>query len=206
MSKIINNKLDLRRLYRDPKKTSLEKTQYKLDADSHRFIAASPFLILGTHGDVSPRGDYLGFVKVSDDNTVIIPDRKWNNRLDSMSNILTDPIVALIFLIPGINEKFRIRGEAEITTDPALLEPLSIKNLAPNSGLLIHVREAYIHCAKAILRSNLWNEDARQDGLRFGATKIFAAHVKRDYDQYSASYNEDIKLSMAEEGRGKINE
>ena len=206
MSKIINNKLDLRRLYRDPKKTSLEKTQYKLDAHSRRFIAASPFLILGTHGDVSPRGDYPGFVKVLDANTIIIPDRRGNNRLDSMSNILTDPIVALIFLIPSSNETFRIRGEAEITTDPVFLEPLSIKNLAPNSGLLIHVREAYIHCAKAILRSNLWNEDAHQDSLRFGATKIFAAHVKRDYDQYSASYEEDIKLSMVEEGRGKINE
>ena len=206
MSKIINNKFDLRWLYRDPKKASLKKKQYKLDTHSRRFIAASPFLLLDTRGDVSPRGDCPGFVKVLDDNTIIIPDRKGNNRLGSMSNILTDPILALIFLIPGINETFRIRGKAEITTDLALLEPLSINNHAPSSGLLIHVKEAYIHCAKAILRSNLWNEDAHQDSLRFGATKIFAAHVKRDYDQYSASYNEDIKLSMAEEGRGKINE
>ena len=161
MSKTINDKSQLRQFYADPKGASLEKTQYRLDEHSRRFIAASPFLILGTHGDVSPRGDPPGFVKVLDDNTLIIPDRKGNNRLDSMSNIIADPAVALIFLIPGINETFRIRGEAETTTDPILLEPLSINKQSTNSGLLIQVREAYIHCAKAILRANLWEQEAK---------------------------------------------
>lgn len=88
MLKTINDKSQLRQVYTDPKGVSLEKTQYRLDEHCHRFIAASPFLILGTHGDVFPRGDHPGFVKVLDDNTLIISDRKGNNRLDSMSNIL----------------------------------------------------------------------------------------------------------------------
>ena len=201
MLKTINDKSRLRELYSTPKRASLEKTQYTLDEHSRRFIAASPFLILGTHGDVSPRGDNPGFVKVLDNNTIIIPDRNGNNRLDSMSNIIADPTVALIFLIPGISETFRIRGEAEISTDPILLEPLSVNKKIPNSALIIHVREAYIHCAKAIVRSNLWEKEAKQDPLEFAATNIFAAHINRKPNEYTASYNDDIKIDMAEEGR-----
>ena len=206
MLKAINDKSKLRELYSSPKKAALEKTQYTLDEHSRRFIAASPFLILGTHGDVSPRGDNPGFVKVLDDNTLIIPDRNGNNRLDSMNNILTDSTVALIFLIPGISETFRIRGEAEISTDPIVLESLSLNKKKPHSALIIHVREAYIHCAKAIVRSNLWEKTAKQDPLKFGATNIFAAHINRKPDEYTASYNDDIKISMAEEGRSAKNE
>lgn len=201
MLKTINDKSRLRELYSTPKRASLEKTQYTLDEHSRRFIAASPFLILGTHGDVSPRGDNPGFVKVLDNNTIIIPDRNGNNRLDSMNNIIADPTVALIFLIPGISETFRIRGKAEISTDPILLEPLSVNKKIPNSALIIHVREAYIHCAKAIVRSNLWEKEAKQDPLEFAATNIFAAHINRKPNEYTASYNDDIKIDMAEEGR-----
>ena len=186
MSKTINDKSQLHQFYTDPKGASLEKTQYRQDEHSRRFNAASPFLILGTHGDVSPRGDPPGFVKVLDDNTLIIPDRKGNNRFDSMSNILADPTVALIFLIPGINEAFGIWGEVEITNDPILLEPLTINKQNPNSGLLIQVREAYIHCAKAILRSNLWEHEAKQGRLK---------------DEYNTSYEDDIKNATVEEGR-----
>jgi uncharacterized protein len=206
MLKAINDKSKLRELYSSPKKASLKKTQYILDEHSRRFIAASPFLILGTHGDVSPRGGNPGFVKVLDDNTVIIPDRNGNNRLDSMNNILTHPTVALIFLIPGISETFRIRGEAEISTDPIVLKSLSLNKKKPRSAIIIHVREAYIHCAKAIVRSNLWEKAAKQDPLKFAATNIFAAHINRKPDEYTASYNDDIKISMAEEGRSTKNE
>ena len=126
MFKTINDRSKLREIYSSPKGASLKKTRYALDEHSRRFIAASPFLILGTYGDVSPRGDNPGFVKVLDNNTLIIPDRNGNNRLDSMNNIIANPTVALIFLIPGISETFRIRGEAEISTDPTLLEPLAV--------------------------------------------------------------------------------
>ena len=132
MFKTINDRSKLREIYSSPKGASLKKTRYALDEHSRRFIAASPFLILGTHGDVSPRGDNPGFVKVLDNNTLIIPDRNGNNRLDSMNNIIANPTVALIFLIPGISETFRIRGEAEISTDPTLLEPLAVNKKIPN--------------------------------------------------------------------------
>ena len=136
MFKTINDRSKLREIYSSPKGASLKKTRYALDEHSRRFIAASPFLILGTHGDVSPRGDNPGFVKVLDNNTLIIPDRNGNNRLDSMNNIIANPTVALIFLIPGISETFRIRGEAEISTDPILLEPLAVNKKIPmGSGL-----------------------------------------------------------------------
>ena len=201
MFKTINDRSKLREIYSSPKGASLKKTRYALDEHSRRFIAASPFLILGTHGDVSPRGDNPGFVKVLDNNTLIIPDRNGNNRLDSMNNIIANPTVALIFLIPGISETFRIRGEAEISTDPILLEPLAVNKKIPNSGLIIHIREAYIHCAKAIVRSNLWEQEAKQDPLEFAASNIFAAHINRKPSEYASSYNDDIKIAMAEEGR-----
>ena len=201
MFKTINDRSKLREIYSSPKGASLKKTRYALDEHSRRFIAASPFLILGTHGDVSPRGDNPGFVKVLDNNTLIIPDRNGNNRLDSMNNIIANPTVALIFLIPGISETFRIRGEAEISTDPILLEPLAVNKKIPNSGLIIHIREAYIHCAKAIVRSNLWEQEAKQDPLEFAAANIFAAHINRKPSEYTSSYNDDIKIAKAEEGR-----
>ncbi|MBT3990837.1 MAG: pyridoxamine 5'-phosphate oxidase family protein [Rhodospirillaceae bacterium] len=191
----------LRDIYAEPKGAPLDKTQYKLDEHSRRFIAASPFVVLGTNGDVSPRGDDPGFVHVIDDNTVLLPDRKGNNRLDSMQNIVEDPTVALMFLIPGISETFRIRGEAEITTDPALLEPLAVNGQVPASGLIIHVKEAYIHCAKAILRSKIWGEDNKLDRKEFAATKIIAAHTNRSQADYDAYYEDNMKQAMAEEGR-----
>ncbi len=201
MPDIITDVDGLRDLYVEPKGAPLEKTQYKLDEHSRRFIAASPFLVLGTNGDVSPRGDHPGFVHVIDDNTVLLPDRKGNNRLDSMNNIVEDPTVALMFMIPGISETFRIRGEAEITTDPKLLEPLALNGQVPATGLLIHVREAYMHCAKAILRSKLWGEENKLDRKEFAATKIIAAHTNRNHDEYIEYYEDNMKTAMDNEGR-----
>ena len=106
-----------------------------------------------------------------------------------------------MFLIPGISETFRIRGEAEITTDPALLEPLAVNGQVPASGLIIHVKEAYIHCAKAILRSKIWGEDNKLDRKEFAATKIIAAHTNRSQADYDAYYEDNMKQAMAEEGR-----
>jgi uncharacterized protein len=201
MPDTITNTDGLRELYAEPKGAPLAKTQYKLDEHSRRFIAASPFLVLGTNGDVSPRGDHPGFVTVIDDNTVLLPDRTGNNRLDSMSNIVEDPTVALMFMIPGISETFRIRGEAEITTDQDLLEPLALNGKVPATGLLIHVREAYMHCAKAILRSKLWDPSVQHDRKEFAASKIIAAHTNRNPDEYDDYYEDNMKATMDEEGR-----
>ena len=147
----------LRNLYADPRPTSFAKVQYKIDQHCKEFISRSPFIILGTDGDVSPKGDFPGFVNVIDDNTIAIPDRSGNNRLDSYTNILNNPKVAVMFLIPGINEVLRIRGMAEISQDKKLLAKMSVNDQMPKTALIISVNEIYLHCAKAIARSDIWN-------------------------------------------------
>ena len=149
----------LRNLYAEPRPTSLAKVQYKIDQHCKEFISRSPFIILGTDGDVSPKGDFPGFVEVIDDNTIAIPDRSGNNRLDSYTNILKNPKVAVMFLIPGISEVLRIRGMAEISQDEDLLAKMSVNDQMPKTALIIRVNEIYLHCAKAIARSDIWNPD-----------------------------------------------
>ena len=133
----------------------MEKQLPALDPWCRKFISLSPFLVLGTVGDVSPKGDAPGFVQVIDDKTLLLPDRKGNNRLDSLGNLLENPAVGIIFMIPGVNETLRVNGTAEITVDPALLEPLAVRGQVPKTGLLIHIEEANLHCAKALIRSDL---------------------------------------------------
>ncbi|MEE9257310.1 MAG: MSMEG_1061 family FMN-dependent PPOX-type flavoprotein, partial [bacterium] len=114
-----------------------------------------------------PKGDPPGFVKVIDDKTLLIPDRRGNRRVDSMMNIVDSPGVGIIFFVPGVEETLRVNGEAEITTDPALLAPLSMKGKCPEAGLLIRVREAYFHCGKSIIRSKLWDPETRIERSAF---------------------------------------
>ena len=152
----------LRTLYGEPSELAMRKTLTQLDEHCRNFIAASPFLVIGSSrsngaADVSPRGDAPGFVAVLDDKTLLLPDRAGNRRVDTLSNVVDNPNVGLIFFVPGMNETLRINGVAEITTDAALLEPLVVKGKAPVSGLLIHVQEAFLHCAKALIRSRLWD-------------------------------------------------
>lgn len=130
-----------------------------------QLIEASPFVALATVGpeglDCSPRGDARGFVRILDERTLAMPDRRGNNRIDSLRNIVRDPRVALLFLIPGSGTTFRVNGRAVITTDPELLESFAIDGKAPRSVILIHVETAYFQCARAIVRSGLWDA-ARQ--------------------------------------------
>src|SRR5437763_301080 len=152
----------LRALYGTPSAIVQRKTLDRLDEHCRAFIALSPFLVLGTAGtdrtaDCSPRGDAPGFVTVVDDKTLLLPDRPGNRRIDSLRNVAENPEVALIFFIPGINETLRINGRAAITTDAALLAPLAVQGKAPQSALRIAVREAFLHCAKALIRSHLWD-------------------------------------------------
>ncbi len=151
----------------------------RLDRRCRRFIAHSPFLVIGSQADggsadVSPRGDPPGFVRVLDDATLLIPDRPGNKRADTMHNVLENPRVALLFLVPGINECLRVNGRAEITTDQALLAPAAVNGKTPATGILVHVDEALIHCAKAMMRAKLWDADAqieRKAFPRFGEMK-----------------------------------
>jgi len=156
---------ELRGCYPQPLERSLRKSLPKLDAHMRRFIGLSPFLCLGTSGtggaDVTPRGDSPGFVHVLDDQTLLIPDWPGNNRLDSLTNVVTDANVGLLFLIPGVNETLRVNGVAEVIMEPALLERWTVNGKHPRSAMRVTVREAYLHCAKALMRSKLWNDDYR---------------------------------------------
>ena len=156
---------ELRDCYPQPLERSLRKSLTKLDAHMRRFISLSPFLCLGTSGaggaDVTPRGDSPGFVQVLDDQTLLVPDWPGNNRLDSLTNVVANPDVGLLFFIPGVNETLRINGVAAVTMEPALLERWTVNGKHPRSALRVTVGEAYLHCAKALMRSKLWDDDYR---------------------------------------------
>ena len=189
----------LRNLYAEPRPTSLAKVQYKIDQHCREFISRSPFIILGTDGDVSPKGDFPGFVDVLDDNTIVIPDRSGNNRLDSYSNILNNPKVAVMFLIPGISEVLRIRGMAEISHDPNLLAKMSVNSQIPKTALIISVKEIYLHCAKAILRSDIWNPDKLVKD--YSTREMFAEHVGKSKKEFSKYYDNATEEALTSEGR-----
>jgi len=133
----------------------------RITAAYRKLIEASPFFALATSGpdglDCSPRGDPAGFVRVVDETTVIVPDRRGNNRIDSLRNLIADPRVALLFLIPGVSETLRIMGRATICTDPALCESFTMQGKAPRSVLVVKVDKVFFQCAKAIVRSRLWD-------------------------------------------------
>ena len=189
----------LRNLYAEPRPTSLAKVQYKIDQHCREFISRSPFIILGTDGDVSPKGDFPGFVDVLDDNTIVIPDRSGNNRLDSYSNILNNPKVAVMFLIPGISEVLRIRGIAEISHDQNLLAKMSLNSQIPKTALIISVNEIYLHCAKAIARSDIWNPDKLVKD--YSTREMFAEHVGKSKKEFSDYYDNATEEVLTSEGR-----
>ena len=159
---------EIRSSYGQPSERAVKKSLDRLDRHCRQFIGLSPFVVLATAGadgrvDCSPRGDPPGFVEVLDDRTVLLPDRPGNNRVDSLGNVLENPQVGLLFMIPGVNETLRLNGRATLTTDPARLEPLSVKGRAPRSGLVVEVEEVFLHCTKALVRSHLWADSSRVD-------------------------------------------
>jgi PPOX class probable FMN-dependent enzyme len=149
-----------------------KKVLSKLDAHCRAFIALSPFAVLATCNaqgrmDASPRGDAPGFVAVLDDHTLLLPDRPGNRLIDSYSNVLANPGVGLIFFVPGINETVRVNGRARVVTGEDLLERVEAQGKVPKTGLLITVEEAFFHCAKALIRSQLWDPATRIERKSF---------------------------------------
>jgi uncharacterized protein len=145
-----------------PRQRSLDKQLSKLDKHCRAFIERSPFMLLGTSSadgrcDVSPKGDAPGFVRVLDDHTLAIPDRPGNKRFDSLQNMLANPHVGLLFVVPGIDETLRVNGTVELVQDPRLLASLAVEGKAPLLAILVHVEEAYIHCARSFLRGHIWD-------------------------------------------------
>ncbi|PTM41966.1 pyridoxamine 5'-phosphate oxidase family protein [Bosea sp. 124] len=156
----------------------------RLDGFCRDFIALSPFLVLASadgagRADASPRGDAPGFVEVLDDRTLLIPDRRGNNRVDSYGNVLAAPGVGLIFMVPGIAETLRVNGRARLTRDPALLEPATVQERTPTLGLLVEVEEAFFHCGKALIRSKLWDPSSQVERSSFPSLgRIVAEQTK----------------------------
>ncbi|MGH1374326.1 MAG: pyridoxamine 5'-phosphate oxidase family protein [Cellvibrionaceae bacterium] len=158
----------LRSLYDLPMELAVKKQRDKLDKFSIEFLELSAFSILATSDaqgqmDCSPRGDHPGFIQLLDECTIALPDRPGNNRLDSLSNIISNPSVGLLVLIPGFKECLRINGTARIVVNSELLERFEYQGKLPKSVIVISIREVYFHCAKAISRSKLWESDAKVD-------------------------------------------
>lgn len=158
----------LRKLFPAQTPLAINKCLDVLDTHAQAFIARSPFLCLGTQdmagrADVSPRGDPAGFVKVLDPHTLAIPDRPGNNRLDSLVNILANPSVGLLFVIPGFDDTLRVNGQASLVTDPKLLKQMTVNDRVPKLAIVVRVREVFLHCAKAFRRARLWDPDHFQD-------------------------------------------
>jgi PPOX class probable FMN-dependent enzyme len=161
---VIADEAELRELIGSPAETVLLKLADRLNDLTREFIELSPFVCVATVDpdgglDVSPRGDPAGFVRVLDDRTLLIPDRPGNRIADTLRNLLADPRIALLFLIPGVGDTFRVNGRAVITDDAELLAPCAVDGKVPKLGVLVSVEEAYTHCPKAFIRSDLWNPD-----------------------------------------------
>lgn len=158
---IVRAEAELTEMYGPALERSVRKQLDHLDDLCRAFIAASPMVIVGTQGpnasDNSPRGDVAGFVKVADDHTLLIPDRRGNNRLDTLHNLVRNPKVGLLFLVPGVTETFRVNGEAVISRDPALTDQFVMQGKAPRTVIVVTVKEAYIQCSRALVRSDIWN-------------------------------------------------
>ena len=162
---------ELRALYKQPGDGAVRKELKALDHHCKGFVARSPFVLIGSsdgkgNSDVTPKGDKPGFAAVLDDTTIAIPDRPGNNRLDTLENVIANPSVGLLFLIPGMNETLRVNGEGRITADPALRERLQAEGKLPTTVMVVTVKAAYMHCAKAFMRSELWKPESWIDRSR----------------------------------------
>lgn len=161
---IVEDIREIREIYGEPAERAVKKQLPRLEKHSRAFIEMSPFLVMATTDpsglcDASPKGDAPGFVKVIDDETLLIPDRLGNNRVDTIGNVLECPGVGLIFFVPGLRETLRVNGRARITTDPLLLEPCAVNGKVPRCAFLVTAEEVYFHCGKALIRSDLWNPE-----------------------------------------------
>ncbi|MCL7746233.1 MSMEG_1061 family FMN-dependent PPOX-type flavoprotein [Halalkalibacter alkaliphilus] len=180
----ITTEEELRNIVGSPHKNVVNKTISVIDEHCKNFIARSPLLFLATadskgHCDVSPRGDEPGTVLVLNDHQLVIPDRPGNKRLDSISNILSNPQIGLLFLIPGLDDVLRINGRATIIKNDDILNQMSLKGKKPLLGIGVDVEEAFIHCPRALNQSNIWNRESWEDKEALPTLmEIFHAHLK----------------------------
>ena len=193
----------LEALYGLPAGAAVFKEIDHVNAEYRAFIEAAPFFALASNGpegiDCSPRGDDPGFVRVADAKTLMIPDRRGNNRIDTLRNIVRDPRVSLLFLIPGIGETIRVIGGASISTDPALLESFVFAGKTPRAVLVVAVESVYFQCSKAIIRSKLWDPSRLIERTSLPSNGTIIAEITRGKEggaEYDRAYPERLKATI----------
>ena len=199
---LIRDEATLEALYGTASAGAIAKEVDYLHPHYRAMIAASPFMVLATAGpeglDTSPRGDPAGFVHVVDDKTLLIPDRRGNNRMDSLRNIVRDPRVALLFLVPGIGRTLRVNGTASITTDPALCASFAIEGKTPRSVVVVTAKRVYTQCAKALVRSRLWDPASHvpESALPSSGEMLRALSAGFDAEGYDRDYPRRLRETI----------
>lgn len=183
----------LQALYGEKMPAAVAKEIDHINNGYRALIEAAPFVAVATSGpeglDCSPKGDAPGFVRILDDKTLAIPDRPGNNRIDGFRNIVRDPRIALLFLIPGVGETLRVNGRAQISIDPELMQSFAVNGKLPRCVLIVHIDSIYFHCSKAMVRSRLWDEKAKIERASLPSTGTIIAELSQgrlggaDYDK-----------------------
>lgn len=195
----IKDEQTLRGLFEATHALAAQKCIGLLDRHAQDFIERSPFLCIGTQNmdgraDVSPRGDPIGFVKILDQHTLAIPDRPGNNRLDTLVNILANPCVGLLFIIPGFDDTLRVNGDATLVADPEILESMSVNNRVPKLAIVVKVSEVFLHCAKAFRRSHLWSPEQFQERSEMPSL------LKIILDQTTGAPSDELEMRKIDDG------
>jgi uncharacterized protein len=202
MPKIVKTEAELEALYGQPQGAAVFKEIDHISDHYRRFIELSPFVLVATSGpeglDCTPRGDPPGFVRVVDRHTVMLPDRRGNNRIDTLRNLVRDPRISLLFLVPGVGRTLRINGRAVIDTDPALCQTFIMEGKAPRSVITVTAERVYTQCPKALIRSHLWDASRhRKEGdLPSSGTMIQALTKGFDGESYDREYPARLKETI----------
>ena len=193
---------ELRAIYGEPHARSVAKEISYLNGQYQAFVKASPFVVLASSGegglDCSPKGDAPGFVRIIDERTLAIPDRPGNNRIDNLLNIIADPRVSLLFIVPGIGETLRVNGRAEISNDPELLQSFAVNGKQPRTVLIVSVAAVYFHCSNALVRSKLWDPErfVARGAVPSAGAMIAAVSDGFDAETYDPEAPERVKKSL----------
>jgi PPOX class probable FMN-dependent enzyme len=200
---VITSVAELEALYDEPVPTSITKEVGRLTSGHRAYVEASPFVLVATSGpgglDCSPRGDPAGFVRVVDDRTLVLPDRRGNNRLDTLRNLVVDPRIALLFLVPGIGTTLRVNGTAVVSTDDDLRAGFAMGDKLPAVVIVVTVESVYTQCPKALVRSHLWDPAHHRDPSELPTPgQMHAEIIGESFDaaEYDAGYPERIRQTI----------
>ncbi|TMJ23316.1 MAG: pyridoxamine 5'-phosphate oxidase family protein [Alphaproteobacteria bacterium] len=202
MPDFVTSEAELEAIYGQPAGPAVIKEIDHISDHYRRFIETSPFVILATSGpeglDCTPRGDPPGFVRVVDSRTVMLPDRRGNNRIDSLRNIVRDPRIALLFLVPGVGRTLRINGRAAISVDPALCESFTMEGKLPRSVIVVTADSVYTQCPKALVRSHLWDASrhVEESSLPSSGTIMKSLQQGFDGDAYDRNYPQRLRETI----------